>query len=482
MFVLYRGTRVSRPTLPITLTLTASILALAASSPSANAATAAESCKNAAAGDDQPFDLALNFELVGGQQYDTSSPSWTRTDRSLLGVALARRGSSRTLLVCTITAPRVQRTLSRSIRSEGPPIRIATGSTVVDVSVSNRWIAWATQGKARTRTVVHRRRIESSEASTVSRSFGGAVQEVVASPAGRVVVNTLTATTQHVWRWTPGTRPKRVIPQRRYFSNEKAPVQKQPLDLASWEPGTVALATENGPLDLVDVDGPRGCAPWDTKAKTTIDRRTSELRAVVDNSSGWSRRVVLGSSGWTNNPDDVETTEHLKICDARGKRLVGVKTGFYESGGDSYKRTVSVDIVGGVVVAPSSEYLGGGGGGDSAQGSTGSTPIFVTTGPPAAQPSGQPGAVVATHAGAAWVSNGEIWVSDAGGIRRTGIAATDGTPIRLEKSRLTVETTTGPSTFDLKPIPPARTTIATGRTVDSAGPCGRGFPDCPPTP
>jgi hypothetical protein len=357
---------------------------------------------------------------------------------------------------------------------------LETKTKVVDVSVANRWIAWATRATSRSRIVVHRRRIQRSETSIESRSFGGDVQEIVVSPAGRVVVNTLTPTTQHVWRWNPGSRPKRLIPERRYTSAEKAPESMRALALASWEPGTVALATQTGPLDLIDIDRPRGCGPWDTKAPTTIVRRTGELRAVIDNSSGWSRRVVLGNSAWTNNPDDVETTEHVKICDARGKRLVGATTGYYESGGDSYKRTLGLEIVGGVVLTSSSEYLGGGGGGDSAQGTTESAPVFVTTGPAAAQPSGEPGAVVATHAGAAWVANGEIWVSDADGVRTTRIAAPSGSRLRLENGSLTAETTAGTSSFDLEPIATNRTTLPVSRTVDvDAGPCGRGFPECP---
>lgn len=394
-----------------------------------------------------------------------SAPVWRRSSRFLLGVAQVRSGPRTTLRVCTIAAPRRQRARASTVRATGSAIKVSRGSTVIGSHVADPWIAWATQDASTKRVRVHRRRIEGPRARTSSRTFAGALAQLVTTPRGTVLANMLTKTRQHLWRWTPGRRVAPLVPARRISHARDAPDALEPSVLRAWEPGTVNLTTSTvDDAQLVDVDGRRTCRRWDT-ATPAVDVRTDRLRAVIDTSPGWSHRVVFDGSTWSSEPTTVESAEHLKVCDDHGRRLFGVTTGGPEDGAEE-NTTEHVAIVGEatIVYGYGSNYDGGSGnsGGPSEQ-------IYVPSPTRGARPShfADMTFVVATTSAAAWVDDRQLWASDLDGVHRLGPVSNDLQGLRLDGSRLTLVRPGGNETRSLSRLLPAATSVPDDRDSDA---------------
>jgi hypothetical protein len=432
----------------------------------AYATAATDACLNASRGDDPRLGYANN------DNPSVSTAVWRRTDRLLIGTLTTRAQNKSTLRVCTVAAPRRLRASRSTIRTEGPAIRIARDARLIDAHVADPWIAWATLGPAKT-ILVHRRKVNAPAATTRTRTFGTTVDTVIATPTGSVVVSMTSDRKQRIVRWTPGRAPRPLTPARRISHAKGAPERLAPWSISSWEPGVIELGEASGIARLIDVDQAGTCRPLDRGAPTTLQASsTNGLRATVDNSTGWSRRVVFDGSEWTTDPLSVETTEHLKICDRAGRRVLGTTTGEREDG--YVDEITSLSVAGQAVIASGDEASTGGGSGNS---SSVQDTVYVvppdTSEPVRDRPIAQ--LPVSTMAGAAWIEQRAVWVSDAAGVRPLPGSADDVSALRIDDGVLRAIRTTGTMVLPFDPLPSSLTAAPTNRVRD--GNYGKCSPD-----
>lgn len=452
-----------------------SVTLLAGVAPAHAASKAVSVCKEAAEEAPEAL-LPLNFEV--GATNDPTAPVWTNRKRSLVGVVRVRSGRSLTLQVCTIAAPRVQTTPSRTLAITGNPITLPQGARIGDVQVADRWIAWATQQRSTAPVLVHRRAIVGRSPRTVTRVFTGRVNGIALTPRGTVVVNQLQKGKQRIWTWRPGRSMKLLVPAWRISNDSSAPSSKREAGLSTWEPGIVDIGARDIIEDrLITVDGHRDCTPWDRGANAS-DQLTDSLRVIVDTSLGWSRRVV-NNDVWTNSPESVGFNEHLKICDRNGRRLYATTSGENTYGGDVYTTVGTPNIVGDAVLFGTSSYSGGGGSGNTS--SYAESVLVPGRGGTYADADGKVRFSVSTTAAAAWATDDAIWASDATGVRRTALTTDNLRGLRLNGARLIASKTAGSQTIDLSPLPASAVAISRNRPNDANfGQCSGQFAEpCP---